>query len=135
MPLFSHTHYWYEVGMLIEEERLLIERIWQTASREPSDTAPGLQLSRIVCTQKHSIYNSVLSLYRHSRRHLESPWVGPINAAAVKRLKLTTVTPGATSTLSASSASLFLYRCSDSYSSSFTHAAINLKPPSRTVLY
>ena len=45
-------------------------------------------------------------LFRHSRRRLGSPWVGPINAA-LKRLKLATVTPGATSTLSASSASLF----------------------------
>ena len=73
-------------------------------------------------------------LYRHSRRRLGSLWVGPINAA-LKRLKLATVTPGATSTLSASSASLFLCRCSDAFSSSFTHAAINLQPPSCTVLY
>ena len=27
-------------------------------------------------------------LYRHTRRRLGSPWVGPINAAAPKRLKL-----------------------------------------------
>ena len=73
-------------------------------------------------------------LYRHSRRRLGSPWIGPINAA-LKRLKLATVTSGATSTLSASSASLFLCRCSDAFSSSFTHAAIHLQPPSRTVLY
>ena len=89
-------------------------------------------------TQRHIIYNSVLSgfrpRYRHSRRHLRSPWVGPINAT-LKRLKLTTVTPGATSTLSASSASLFLCRCSNAFSSSFTHPAINLQPPSRSVLY
>ena len=38
-------------------------------------------------------------LYRHSRRRLGSPWVDPINAA-LKRLKLATVTLGATSTLS-----------------------------------
>ena len=72
-------------------------------------------------------------LYRHSRRRWGSPWVGPINAA-LKRLKLATVTPGATSTLSASSASLFLCRCSDAFSSSFTHAAINLQPPPRDAL-
>ena len=46
-------------------------------------------------------------LDKHSRRRLGNPWVGPINAA-LKRLKLAPVTPGATSTLSASSASLFL---------------------------
>ena len=73
-------------------------------------------------------------LYRHSRRRSGSPWVGPINAA-LKHLKLATVTPGATSTLSASSVPLFLYRCSGAFSSSFTHAAINLQPLSRTVLY
>ena len=48
-------------------------------------------------------------LYRRCRRRLGSPWVGPTNAT-LKRLKLATVIPGATSTLSASSASLFLYR-------------------------
>ena len=42
----------------------------------------------------------------HSRRRFGSPRVGPINAA-LKPLKLATVTPGATSTLSAPSASLF----------------------------
>ena len=47
--------------------------------------------------------------YRHSRRRLGSPWVGPINAT-LKRLKLATVTYGATSTLSTSSASLSLRR-------------------------
>ena len=66
-------------------------------------------------------------LYRHSRRRLGSPWVGPINAA-LKRLKLATVTPGATSTLSASSSSLFLCRCSDAFSSSFTHALSRYSP-------
>ena len=73
-------------------------------------------------------------LYRHSRRRLGRPWVGPINAS-LKRLKLATVTPGASSNLSASSASLFLYRCSDAFSSSFIHAARKLQPSSRTVLY
>ena len=66
-------------------------------------------------------------LYRHSRRRSGSPWVGPINAA-LKRFKLASaVTPGATSTSSASSASLFLCRCSDAFSSSYTHAALNLQ--------
>ena len=73
-------------------------------------------------------------LYRHSRRRLGIPGVGPINTA-LKRLKLTTATPGATSTLSASSASLSLCRCSDAFHSSFTHSVINLQPPSRIVLY
>ena len=72
--------------------------------------------------------------YRHSRRRLGSPWVGPINAA-LKCLKLATVTPGATSTLPVSSASLFLCRCSEAFPFSFTHAAINLQPHSRAVLY
>ena len=54
-------------------------------------------------------------LYRHSRRRLEIPCVGPI-IAALKRLKLATVTTGATSTLSASSDYLFLCRFSDAFS-------------------
>ena len=57
------------------------------------------------------------------------PWVAPINVA-LKRLKRPTVTPSATSTLSASLASLFLYRFSDafsfSFSSSLAYAGINL---------
>ena len=98
----------------------------------------GWLLSRI-CTEKHSIYNSALSGFQFSlsaqssNQRLRSPWVGLINAA-LKRLKLATVTPSATLTLSASTASLFLCRCSDAFSSSFTHAAINLKPSSCTVL-
>ena len=73
-------------------------------------------------------------LYRHIRRRLGNPWVRPINAA-LKHLKLATVTPGATSTLSTSYTFLFLCRCSDAFPSSFTHAAINLQPLSRAVLY
>ena len=76
---------------------------------------------------------SLRFLYRHSRRRLGSPWVGPINVA-LKRLKLATVTRGATSTLPAFSASLFLCRCSDAFPSSFTHATVNLHRPSRTVV-
>ena len=112
-----------------------IERVWYSASREPSDNLLGSQ----PCTQTHSIYHTPYSqsfrlLYSQSRRRSGSPWVGPINAA-LNRLKLATVTPGATSTLSAYSASLFLCRCWDVFSSSLTHAAINLQPRSRTVLY
>ena len=60
--------------------------------------SPGSQLSRI-CTQMHrsttTPYTQGFRLrYRHSRRRLGSPWVGPMNAA-LKRLKLVTVTPGA----------------------------------------
>ena len=116
-------------------EGLSIERVWYSASREPSDNLPGSQ----PCTQTHSIYNnSVLSgfrlfLYRHSRCRLGSPWVGPINTA-LNRLKLATVTPGAISTLSTYFASLFPCRCSDAFSSSFNHSAINLQPPSRTTV-
>ena len=60
----------------------------------------------------------------------ESLGVGPINAA-LKRLKLPTVTPGATLVLSTS---LFLYRFSGAFYSSLTHA-INLQTLSHTVLY
>ena len=87
---------------------------------------------RIASTTSYS--QNFRFLYRHNRRRLENPWVGPINAG-LKRLKLATVTPGATSTLSASSAYLFLCRCSDAFPSSFTHAAIHLQPSSRTVPY
>ena len=99
---------------------------YSASARHPI-TLPGSQ----PFTQTYNIYlqtlyfQGVRFLPRHSRRRLGSPWVGPINAAP-KRLKLATVTPGATSTWSASFASLFLCRCSDTFSSSFTNATINL---------
>ena len=124
----------YTCQKKIEEHS--IERVWYSASREPTDTLPGSQ----PCTQTRSVYHTPHSqgfsfLSRHSRHRLGSPWVGPINAAR-KRLKLATVTPGATSTLSASSPSLFFCcRWLDAFSSSFTHAAINLQTPPCTALY
>ena len=36
------------------EQGLLIERVWYSASREPSDTLPGSQ----PCAQTHSIYSA-----------------------------------------------------------------------------
>ena len=42
------------------EEEHSLERVWYTASREPSDTPPGSQLDRI-CTQRHNIYPTVFS--------------------------------------------------------------------------
>ena len=100
-------------------------------------TSPGTESSypRPPQSLNDSPYSQgFMFLYRHSRRRLESTWAGPINAA-LKRLKLATVTPGVTSTLIASSASLFLCRCLEVFYFSFTHhAAINLQPP-RTVLY
>ena len=113
--------------------RALDRESWCSASREPSDALPRLQ----PCTQTHSIYHTPYTqgfrlLSRHSRRRLGNPWIGPISAAR-KRLKLATVTPGATSTLSASSASLFLCRCLDAFYSSCAHAAINLQRPSCTM--
>ena len=57
---------------------------------------------------------------------------GPIRAA-LKRLNCSIVTPGKTTALSASSTSLFLRRISAALSSSFLHAAMNLRPPSITV--
>ena len=78
----------------------------------------------------------VLLLYRRSRCCFASSWLGPIKTA-LKRLKLPTVLPGAASTLSASSAYLFLCRVSDAFPSSLTLAAINLptNPFAYTVLY
>ena len=102
-----------------------IERVWNIASRyyyiHPiPDTPPASQLLLILfCTQRPKAYHLQLLtqcfrlLHRHRRRRLGIPWVGPIDAA-LKRLKLVTVNPGATSTLSAS---LFLCRCSDAFSS------------------
>ena len=61
-------------------------------------------------TYIHTYIVSVFGLpYRRRRRRFESPWIGPMNTAS-KRVKLSTVTLsiGATSTLSASSAPLFL---------------------------
>ena len=106
----------------------------------PPRRSSQLLISRI-CTQRHSLALQLRALsqgfrllYRHSRRRSGSPSVDPINAA-LKRFKLAAVTLGAASILSATSTSLFLCRCSGAFSSSFTYAAINLEPPSRTVLY
>ena len=83
------------------------------------------------------MYNAVLFRvvrlpYRRSRRCLGNPWAGPINAA-LKRLKIAAqslqVQP---QPFSASSVSR---RFSDAFSSSLTHATMNLQPPSHTVLY
>ncbi|CAN0425658.1 unnamed protein product, partial [Ascophyllum nodosum] len=43
-----------------EGHSIPVERVWYSASREPSDTLPGSQL----WTQTHSIYNSVLSAFQ-----------------------------------------------------------------------
>ena len=107
------------------------------AGREPSDTPPNrnhlaLAPKGIASTTPHS--QGFRFIYCHSRRRLGSPWVGRINAA-LKRLQLAIVTPGATSTLSASSASLFLCRCLDTFFCFFTYATTNLQPSSCTVLY
>ena len=92
-----------------------------------------------ICTLRHNTYNTVLSGFPGFPIGAADAvsgvlGVGPINAA-LKRLKLSTVIPGVTSTLSASSAFLSLYRFSDAFSSFLAHAAINLQPPSHTVLY
>ena len=66
------------------------------------------------------------------RRRFSGARDGP-SSAALKRLNCPTVTPDATTTLFASSASLFLCRVIAALSSSFLHPAINLRPPSMTV--
>ena len=105
------------------------------ADREPSDAPPGSQ-HPCVGTQRHNIHPRVFWLpYRHSRRLIGSTWVGSIHAAALNRLKLPTVTPGATTTWSASSVSLILCRYLGIFSSSLIHAAMHLQPPLDTVLY
>ena len=102
-----------------------LERVW---CREPTDTSPGYLTFAPEDIASTTMYSQGFGLlYRYSRRRLGSPWVGPINAA-LKRLKLATATQGATSTLSACSVSLFLCWCLEAFSSSFTHAAINLQP-------
>ena len=120
------------------EEGHLIERVWYTTCRDPSDTPPRITTISHLHPKKDMASTTLsevfIFLYRYSRRRLGSPWVGPTNAAP-KRLKLVTVTLCAISTLSASFASLFLCRCTDAFSSSPTYAAINLQPPSRTVLH
>ena len=119
------------------EEGHSIKRVWYAGSREPSDTPPNQNYlafapKGIASTSLNS--QGFRLLYEHRRRRLGSPWVGLINAG-LKRLKLGTVTLDAASTLSASSAFLFLCHFSDAVSSSLTHAAINLQPPSHTELY
>ena len=74
-------------------------------SREPSETPPDRNHLAFSPTKPHS--QGFRLLYRHNRqRRFGSPWVGPIKEA-LKRFKLTTVTPGATSTLSASSSAVY----------------------------
>ena len=64
----THTH------MPEEDRRRALDKVWYSASREPSDTLPGSQ----PCTQTHSIYHTPYSqgfsfFQRHSRRRLGSP--------------------------------------------------------------
>ena len=73
-----------------------------------------------------------VSYWSSRRRRFKGAGDGP-SSAALKRLNFPTVTPDATTTLSASSASLFLCRVIAALSSSFLHLAINLRPPSMTV--
>ena len=57
------------------EKRHSIGRVWYTASREPSDTPLGSQLLYRICTQKCSIYNSVLSGFQVSLiGSVAAPW-------------------------------------------------------------
>ena len=115
------------------QEGHLIERVWYTASREAFDTPPDrnyLALSPKCITSTTLYFQRFRFLYRHSRRRLGSPKVGPINAV-LKHLKLATVTSGATSTLSASSACLFLCRCRDDFSSADVQTTFPLPSPTR----
>ena len=86
-----------------------MKRVWCTTIRESCDPPPpdrnylafapeGVMASTTPYSQGFRF------LCRHSRRRLGSPWVGPINAA-LKRLKLATVTPGATVTSTFSTSS------------------------------
>ena len=81
------------------EEGHSIERVWYTASRNPSDTPPPYR-NYLAFAPIGIVYTSLYSqgyrfLYRHSRRRLGSPWIDPINTA-LKRLKLATVIPSTT---------------------------------------
>ena len=129
---------------LASQEGHSVERVWYITGHgltHPIPPSPGSQLLRSFqqkgITSRRSYILCMLRVftlpYRRSRRHFGSPWIAPINAA-LKLLKLATVTPGATSNLSAPSASLFLCRFSGASSSSLTLAAINLQPPSHTVV-
>ena len=119
-----------------------MKRVWSNANRELSHPIPppsGSQLSLAFVPggmpSTTTPYSQGFRLcYRHSRRRLGSPWVGPIKAT-LKRLKLAKVTPGATSTMFASPAYLFFCRFPDALCSSPTHEAINLQPPPHIVLY
>ena len=114
----SHTHYWYEVGMLKVPDAVP-EGITSTTKMrsEFSFDAVILRVFRI--------------RYRRSRRCFGSPWVGLINAA-LNHLKLAVVTPGATSILLVPSASsLFLSSSSAGFrtpSFFLFHNSRDLKP-------
>ena len=118
------------------EEGHSLEMVWPIASREPFDTF-RIATTFHLLPKAYAIYNTVFPGFQTSlsaQRRLGNRWVGPINTV-LKLLKLATVTPGATSTLSASSASLFLCRFLDAFPSSLTYAAINLQPPWHAALY
>ena len=66
--------------------------------------------------------------YCRSHRRFGNPWFGPIDAA-LKRLKLPTVSLDATLTLSVFPPSLFLCRVFKVFSPSISHLPINLQPP------
>ena len=111
---------------LKEREAKQKRKYHKARTPSPFDAFPDRKYLASVPKERHNICNTVLSGFG-------SPSVGPTNAAP-KRLKLPTVTPGATSTLSISSAPLFYCRLSGPFSSPLSHAAINLQPPSHTVL-
>ena len=111
-----------------------IERVWYTASREPSDTSSGLQLSRI-CTQMHSIYNSVLSGFQVSLSAQSTLFGEPLGRSNQHGSK----TSQACYSHSRCNLNLVhFFRFSlplPVFGHLFTHAAINLQPPSRIVLH
>ena len=90
-----------------EEEHSLL-RVWYIASPEPLDALPGSQLPHI-CTQRHSICNTVFSGFPDGASDAASgvlSQVGLINVA-LKLIKLSTATPGAALILSVISSSMF----------------------------
>ena len=117
------------------EEGHSIERVWYNASREPSGTLPGSQ----PCTQTRSVYHAPYSqgfqftLTAQSTSLSES--LGWSNQRGSKTSQACYSHPRCDLNLVRLFRFSLLLPLMDAFSSSLTHAAINLQPPSCTALY
>ena len=115
-----------------------LETVCWIASSEPSDRPPESQLLRTF-DQRQDIYKTVLSEFSGfiiATADATSRALEPVQSTPLYNflsfLRLPQLQPNL---CSASFASIFICQLSYNFSFPFTHAAVNLQPPSRTVLY